>query len=335
MKAIRGAITVDADSPEEIRKSVKELLDTLKNRNCLTDSQIICIMFSNTQDIRSYYPAKAGREAGYVTCALYSSVEPEIDGSLEKCIRVMILADTDRLPEHVYLKDAQNLRRDISHKLNIAIDGPAGSGKSTVAKIISEKFDILYLDTGAMYRACALACLHNGIDVKNQTAVGELLKKTEISVEYRDGLQVTKINDKDVSAEIRTPEISMSASAVSALKCVREEMVRIQRKIAETGSCVLDGRDIGTNVLPDAEYKFFLTASPEVRAERRLKENRLKGIEQSFEAVLNEIKQRDSQDMERTIAPLVKASDAVEIITDAMNAEEVAGSIINYIQRKI
>lgn len=335
MKAIRGATTVDTDSPEQIRTSVKELLNEIKDKNNLSYSDIICIMFSNTSDIRSFYPAKAAREAGFVSCALYSSLEPDIDNSLKMCIRVMLLVDTDGLPKHVYLNEAVKLRRDLSSKLNIAIDGPAGSGKSTVAKIISKKFDILYLDTGAMYRACALACLESEVDINNELAVDELLNQTKISVKYSNGVQVTIVNGKDVSDKIRTPEISMVASTVSAFKCVRDRMVGLQREIAASGSCVLDGRDIGTNVLPDAEYKFFLTASPEVRAERRLKENNLKGIDQSFECVLNEIKQRDNQDMNRAFAPLKRASDALEVNTDCMNVNEVVDYIVSCIQRKI
>lgn len=335
MKAIRGATTVEVDSAEAVRESVIELLNTIKEKNNLAYENIICIMFSNTSDIRSFYPAKAAREAGFISCALYSSLEPEIYSSLEKCIRVMILAEIDNMPKNIYLRRAFNLRKDISSKLNIAIDGPAGSGKSTVAKIISKKFDILYLDTGAMYRACALACVQNNVDCKDEIQVSKFINNIKISVKYENGDQVTLLNGIDVSHEIRTPEISMYASVVSAHKCVREEMVRLQREIASTNSCVLDGRDIGTYVLPDAEHKFFLTASPEVRAERRLKENVLKGINQPFESVLKEIIQRDKQDMTRTIAPLVKADDATVINTDNLTIDEVVNQIVNCIQRKI
>lgn len=335
MKAIRGATTVEVDSAEAIRESVIELLSTIKEKNNLEYENVICIMFSNTSDIHSFYPAKAAREAGFISCALYSSLEPGIDNSLEKCIRLMILAEIDTVPKNIYLRRAVNLRKDISSKLNIAIDGPAGSGKSTVAKIISKKFDILYLDTGAMYRACALACVQNNVDCKNENKVNKLINDIKIAVRYENGVQVTLLNGIDVSQEIRTPEISMYSSVVSAHKCVREEMVRLQREIASTSSCVLDGRDIGTHVLPNAEHKFFITASPEVRAERRLKENILKGIDQPLESVLKEIIQRDKQDMTRAIAPLVKADDATEINTDNLSIEEVVNQIVNCIQRKI
>ena len=320
MKAIRGATTVSRDNPEQIQSAVKELLNTIVRVNNVGHGQIICIMFSSTADLKSFYPAKAAREAGFASCALYSSLEPEIEGSLERCIRVMLLVEGDFVPEHVYLNEAKNLRKDLTSILNVAVDGPAGSGKSTIAKIIAKKFDILYLDTGATYRAV--------IGVKSVIAV-------DISVKYKNGAQVTLMNNENVSDKIRVPEISMLASTVSAHKFVRDKMVALQRAVAADNSCVLDGRDIGTNVLPDAEFKFFLTASPEVRAGRRFKENLLKGINQPYEEVLKEIKIRDAQDFNRKFAPLVKAADAVEVDTGDMTIDEVAACLIGKIQRNI
>jgi cytidylate kinase len=335
MKAIRGATTVSFDTPEEIRESVKELLCEIKAKNNLCEEDIVCIMFSNTADIKSFYPAKAAREAGFFSCALFSSLEPSIEGSLERCIRVMVLTNSDSAPEHVYLRDAKKLRKDITKLYNIAIDGPAGSGKSTISKIIAKKFNILYLDTGAMYRAFALACKLANVDTSDEKSVEEVLKNTNLSVEYREGAQRTILNGKDVSSEIRSPEISMLASKVSAHGCVRERLVSLQRDIAKKCSCVLDGRDIGTNVLPNAEFKFFLTASPEVRAERRLNENKQKGINQSYEDVLDDIIKRDKQDTTRKIAPLKKADDATEVDTSNLSIEEVTALISNKIQEKI
>lgn len=332
MKAIRGATTVGKDTAEEIKKSVEELILTIKERNGLNDENIVCIMFSNTSDIKSYYPAKAAREAGFFSCALYSSLEPEICGALSKCIRVMIFADIENSPKHVYLKGAADLRKDLSKKLNIAIDGPAGSGKSTISKILASRFDILYLDTGAMYRACALACVRGNIDCKDEAGVDKIIGGINISVKYENGSQKTLLNGEDVSDKIRTPEISMLASSVSAHGSVRGKMVELQREIAKQTSCVLDGRDIGTNVLPDAEFKFFLTASPEIRAERRMKENREKGIEQPFDSVLKEIILRDEQDRNRKIAPLLKAADAKEVDTGDMTVGEVVDCIVRHIQ---
>lgn len=335
MIAIRGATTIEVDCENEIKERVGELLFEIISKNGLSNDNIICIMFSNTSDMHSYYPAKAAREAGFFSCALYSSVEPDIFGSLKKCIRVMLLAESNKQAVHVYLRGAEDLRKDISKKLNIAIDGPAGSGKSTVSKIIAQKLDILYLDTGAMYRACAYACAEWGINCRDEDEVNNLMKKIILSVKYVNGAQLTFLNGEDISSRIRTPEISMAASIVSSYLSVRTKMVESQREIADSTSCILDGRDIGTNVLPNAEFKFFLTATPEVRADRRYKELHASGISQSYDSVLDEIVQRDKQDSTRKIAPLIKATDAVEIDTAAMTAEEVVNLILKTIQGRI
>ena len=335
MKAIRGATTVNFDGAEQIKEKVKELLESICVQNSIDKDDVICIMFSNTADIRSYYPAKAARECGFSDSALYSSLEPEIEGSLALCIRVMLFVDKDINVKHVYLHGAANLRKDLTKKFNIALDGPAGSGKSTVSKIIAKKLNILCLDTGAMYRACALKCELNGVSVKDEKKVEALLNDTQITVGYENGVQITYLDGKDVSSDIRKPEISMLASTVSALPCVRTKMVEAQRDIAKNTSCVLDGRDIGTNVLPNAEYKFFLTAKPEIRAKRRADENALKGYSQPFEEILAEIIKRDEQDKNRTVAPLVKAKDAVEIDSSHMSIDEVVNFILNKIQEKI
>lgn len=335
MYAIRGATTIECDTPEAIKSGVEELLSEIVTKNFLNNDDIICIMFSNTSDIRSYYPAKAGREAGFFNCALYSSQEPEILNSLKLCIRVMLLVNGDCKPYHVYLHGASKLRKDIAAKINIAIDGPAGSGKSTVSKIVAKKLNIMYLDTGAMYRTCALACVEGKIDVKNEEQVAKTLNNALIDVKYENGAQAMYLNGKNVSDKIRTPEISMLASSVSAFKAVREKMVDMQRDIAKINSCVLDGRDIGTNVLPFAEFKFYLTATPQVRAMRRMKENELKGINQPFDEVLKDIEKRDLQDSMRKIAPLKRADDAIEIDTSNLNIEEVSAIILKSIQERI
>lgn len=335
MKAIRGATTVNADCAEEIKEGVKELLGEIKARNGLKDEEIICIMFSNTADLKSYYPAKAAREAGFSFAPLYSSAEPEIDGSLKKCIRVMVLTENDNPPKPVYLKGASQLRRDLTEPMNIALDGPAGSGKSTISKLIAKKLNILCLDTGAMYRACALKCLQKNVSVENENAVKNIISYLNLTVKHENGVQKTCLDGKDVSEEIRKPEISMLASTVSALGCVRSKMVELQREIAKTTSCILDGRDIGTNVLPDAKFKFFLTASPEVRARRRAEENAQKGYNTPYEEVLADVIKRDSQDATRKIAPLKQADDAILVDSSSMTVDEVVDFILNKIQEKI
>ena len=334
MLAIRGATTVDKDCPEQIKESVKELLNELSKRNNFTAENTVCIIFSTTTDIHSYHPAKAAREAGYYFAPLFACIEPEIENSLKLCIRVMILAEVSSV-NHVYLKGAKVLRRDISENLNIALDGPAGSGKSTVSKILGKKLNILCLDTGAMYRACALKCLSEGVSVEDETAVSLLIKNINLEVRYENGEQHTYLDGKDVSSDIRKPEISMAASTVSALGCVREKMVNLQREIAAKTSCILDGRDIGTNVLPDAKFKFYLTASPEVRAKRRTAENLTKGFNTPYEEILKKIIERDNQDKNRKIAPLMQAKDAILVDSSDMTIEEVVAFIENKVQEKI
>lgn len=338
MKAIRGAITVDKDNPEQIKQAVNELLSTINLKNSLKPEQITCIIFSSTYDLRSFYPAKAAREAGFSKCALFSSAEPKIKGALKKCIRVLILTEAienDKSAVNVYLRKASVLRKDLTQILNIALDGPAGSGKSTVAKIIAEKLDILYLDTGAMYRACALKCLKERIDINNEESVNNVINNLDLQVKYENGVQLTYLDGKDVSEEIRSPNISMQASKVSAYCNVRNKMVCLQRKIAEKTSCILDGRDIGTNVLPKAEFKFYLTAAAEVRAQRRCKDNKERGFNQNYEEILKEIKKRDEQDKNREIAPLKQAEDAFIIDSSDMTVNDVVRQIINKIQEKI
>lgn len=332
MKAIRGATTVAKDCAEDIRESVKELLSAIVVKNSLNAEDIICIMFTSTDDIRSFYPAKAAREAGFYSCALFSAAEPDISGSLPLCIRVMVLTESEKQPVHVYLKGAAVLRKDISKKLNVAIDGPAGSGKSTVSKLIAEKLNILALDTGAMYRACALKCLQSGVDAKDEKKVSEIMDDINIEIKY-DGGQRTYLDGNDVSEQVRSPEISMAASNVAVMRCVREKMVALQRRIASEISCVIDGRDIGSNVLPDAPFKFFLTASPEVRAKRRLKDNEQRGFSdgKTFGEILEDIRLRDKQDSSRAIAPLKKADDAILIDSSDMAIEDV----VAFIERKI
>lgn len=335
MKAIRGATTVLRDTPEQIKDAVKELLNGIVKANNIEHGQIICIMFSNTADLKSFYPAKAAREAGFATCALYSSLEPEIEGALERCIRVMLLVDGDFVPEHVYLNDAKNLRKDLTSVLNVAVDGPAGSGKSTVCKKVAEKLGILYLDTGAMYRALALKCVRENGDYADKDAVKHITNKLNLKVEYKNGKQITLLDGEDVSELIRTPQVSLLASYVSAYSFVRTKMVTLQREIAQKTSCILDGRDIGTNVLPKCKFKFYLTASPEVRAKRRYDEDKIKGSKQTLEEVLKEINERDFQDKNRAVAPLKQASDAVVIDTSDMSIEAVVDEIISKIHQKI
>ncbi|SKC58914.1 cytidylate kinase [[Eubacterium] yurii] len=211
----------------------------------------------------------------------------------------------------------------------IAFDGPAGSGKSTIAKIISEKLGITYLDTGAMYRAVTLYFLENNVDFNDESQVEINLEKIELEF-INDKLY---LNNKDVSVQIREKNVNDNVSFVSAIRIVREKMVDLQRKMSGKKSVVLDGRDIGTVVFPNADYKFYVTASVDVRARRRYEEELQKGISNlSFDEVKKSMENRDYIDSNREVTPLRKADDAIEIDTSDMSIEEVLEKILSYIK---
>lgn len=218
-------------------------------------------------------------------------------------------------------------------KLNIAVDGPAGAGKSTVAKNISKALGIIYLDTGAMYRAVALKAIRKGLDTRDPQSLASLVKDIDIRIEYRGNEQRIFLDGSDVSEQIRTPEVSIGASNVAAVPSVRIKLVELQRAIANIHDVVMDGRDIGTYVLPNAKYKFFITASLEERAKRRYQELLAKGTAGlSFEEVMKDISYRDKNDSARAFAPLSKALDALEVDTTDMNPQEVANKILTYMK---
>ncbi len=197
--------------------------------------------------------------------------------------------------------------------LKIALDGPSGAGKSTLAKEIAKRLGITYLDTGALYRTVGFAVKRAGIDPADREKVAELLKSISVNVELEDGKQVVYLDKSRVGDEIRTPEMSMYASKVSAIPEVREFLLETQRDFARKNPVIMDGRDIGTVILPDADVKFFVTVKPEERARRRLRELLEKGIDTTFEAVLADLEARDKADRTREVAPAVKADDAIEL----------------------
>ncbi|HHV60362.1 MAG TPA: (d)CMP kinase [Clostridiaceae bacterium] len=218
-------------------------------------------------------------------------------------------------------------------KIRIAIDGPAGAGKSTIAKIISERLNIRYLDTGAMYRTVALKAIRSGIDTRDRSKISQLMENINLKVLFDKDTQRMYLDGEDVTDLIRSKEVSVGASDVAVILEVRLKLVELQREIARENGIVMDGRDIGTYVLPDAEYKIFLTATPEERAKRRYNEMISKGVKDiSLEAVKNDIEYRDKNDSTRKMAPLKKADDAVEIDTTNMSALEVAEKIISMIK---
>ena len=210
---------------------------------------------------------------------------------------------------------------------SIAIDGPAGSGKSTVARLVAKKLGFVYVDTGAMYRTVGLYCAENSIDLENMDEVKKALQKVNIELKYDEGVQHIYLNGEDVSSAIRVQRIAEYASKVAAIGVVREKLVEMQRNIAENGNVVMDGRDIGTNVIPNAKAKIYLDASVDVRTERRCHELEEKGVSFDKNIIREEIIERDNFDKNRKINPLTIAEDATIIDTSYMTIEEVENKI--------
>ena len=213
--------------------------------------------------------------------------------------------------------------------MNIAIDGPAGAGKSTIARIAAKRLDFLYVDTGALYRAIGLYLLEKGTDIADETALKASLDEIEIEIRYEEDVQHVILNGHDVSKEIRNEKVGIMASKSAALLPVREKLLSLQRDIASKNDVLMDGRDIGTNILPSAELKIYLTASVEVRADRRYKELVEKGQDPDYEVIKKDIEERDHQDMTRAISPLKQADDAVLLDSSDMTIEEVVEKIIS------
>lgn len=217
----------------------------------------------------------------------------------------------------------------------IAIDGPAGAGKSSVAKAVARELGGNYLDTGAMYRAVGLYMLRAAVDINDMEMVAARCGEPEVNVRYEDGRQITCLGEEDVSREIREEQCARASSAVSKVAAVRERMVALQREIARGVDLVMDGRDIGTRVLPDATVKIFLTASPEVRARRRYEENLARGLEADYQQVLSDIIARDYQDTHRAASPLTRAEDAVEVDSSGLTLDQVIAKITGIAREKI
>ena len=218
--------------------------------------------------------------------------------------------------------------------IRIAIDGPAGAGKSTVAKAIAARLNIDYVDTGAMYRAIGLYIVRQGIDIHDKEAVEKAAPDAKVSLTYENGEQVVVLNGENVNGLIRTEEVSQAASVTSAYPVVRELLFEMQQTLAKENDVVMDGRDIGTVVLPNAQAKIYLTASVEERARRRFEEYKNKGMDVDIEELKKEIAQRDHQDMTREIAPLKQADDAVLVDSSDMNIDEVTKAIMDIIKER-
>ncbi len=218
----------------------------------------------------------------------------------------------------------------------IALDGPAGAGKSSIAKRAAKALDYIYVDTGALYRTIGLAATRSNVEPKPSKEVNELLSEIKVDLTFNDkGEQIVLLNGEDVSGEIRTPEASMTASKISAVPSVREYLLDLQRNMAKTHNVIMDGRDIGTVVLPDAQIKIFLTASPEARAKRRYKELCEKGMDVKYEDVLSDVIQRDYNDTHRDVAPLKPAEDSITVDTTELDFEQSVDKIISVIKENI
>lgn len=219
--------------------------------------------------------------------------------------------------------------------MNVAIDGPVGAGKSTIARECAKRLGFIYVDTGALYRAVGLYCKRNGIEISQENA--DTINKAinsglKLEIKLENGTQLVFMNGENVSEEIRLPEISMAASAVSAIGCVRSFLLDTQRKVAAENNVIMDGRDIGTVILPDAQVKIFITAKPEIRAKRRYDELISKGIEAKFEDVLNDLNTRDYNDSHRAEAPLRQAEDAILLDTSGFDFEQSVQAVIDLIK---
>ena len=219
--------------------------------------------------------------------------------------------------------------------ISAAIDGPVGAGKSSIARTAAKRLGFIYVDTGALYRAVGLYCHRSGTDMSQPGDIAARLPEIKPEIRLLDGVQHIYLNGEDVSEEIRLPEISMAASAVSAVPEVRAALLEMQRKIAGENNVIMDGRDIGTVVLPDAQVKIFLTAAPEIRAKRRYDELCAKGVQTTFEEVLADLNKRDYDDSHRAVAPLKQAEDAILADTSGLDFEQSCELVCNIIKEKL
>jgi len=219
--------------------------------------------------------------------------------------------------------------------ISAAIDGPVGAGKSSIARTAAKRLGFIYVDTGALYRAVGLFCHRNGVDMSSAEDIAAQLPQIHPEIRLIDGVQHIYLNGGDVSEEIRLPEISMAASAVSAVPAVRAALLDMQRAIARENNVIMDGRDIGTVVLPDAQVKIFLTAAPEIRAKRRYDELCAKGVQTTFEEVLADLNKRDYDDSHRAVAPLKQAEDAVLADTSGLDFDQSCDLVCSIIREKL
>ncbi|MDR1559267.1 MAG: (d)CMP kinase [Clostridiales bacterium] len=337
MIAIRGAITVDDNTREEILSSARILLSEIIKSNRLEIRRIVSVIFSATNDLNRAYPAEAARELGITEAGLMCLGEMYVEGSLPKCLRVMVLAETGnerRGARHIYMKEAARLRPEYAKFFAVAVDGPAGVGKGTLAKKLAEALGFIYVDTGAMYRAVGYFCLKENISLTDSKLVENALAGMSLSVENRNSIQRVLLNGVDVTDELRAPEVSDASSKVAAIPAVREKLLITQRKTAEGNNIVMEGRDIGTRVLPDADIKIYLDADIDERARRRLKDMADMGVRANFAEIRRNLEDRDRRDTLREHSPLKRADDAVLIDSTHMSTLQVIEAALGIIYDK-
>ncbi len=334
MYTIRGAITVENNDENEILEATSHLLKEMIHDNKISVEEIRCVYFTATVDLTKVYPARAARNMGILNAALMCVQEMYVENSLMKCIRICMFCDGEKSQtsvKHVYRRGAEILRPDFFSSKVIAIDGPAGAGKSTVAKLVAEALNFIYLDTGAMYRALTFKAIESGANLDDENNVFDAVNSSILDFDETGII----LDGKSVEKEIRSINVTNNVSKVSSYKKIREQLVDFQRKIAIGKNSVVDGRDIGTVVFPKAWLKIFLTASVDERAERRFKEineNKKNETNEKLKETLEDVKRmisdRDYQDMNREISPLKQAEDAVLVDTTSKNIEKVVNDIL-------
>ncbi len=335
MIAIRGAITVENNDKKEILEASETLLKNIFFQNGIQSDDVVSIIFTCTNDLTSVYPAESARKLGLVHAALLCVQEMCVENSLCKCIRVMVNVEFEKSQKdarHIYMRRARTLRPDLAF-FSVALDGPGGAGKSSVSKRLAKELGFVHVDTGAMYRAVAYYFIQKQLPLEKEMVCAEL-DNIEIDLKFIENDQKIFLNGVDVTFEIRMPEVSTGSSKVATYNEVRVKLVKMQQKIAMHTNVVMDGRDIGTAVLPFADVKIYLDAQVDFRAKRRVLELESKGVIVSLEDTKKEVMDRDLQDMSREFSPLVKAEDAIVVDTSEMTLEEVVNELLKIIRKQ-